>query len=235
MPLYLLHALPLAPLPLESTRAAGYFNPRTVDRAMTGVSEKLDGYAEYVARKATDEFKPSNVVNVPGVSDRRAKRIISSTMHDLRDAQENALKQQYGAVVGAVYDDVENHSEDFVHYDAFYRNYEGTRDEEYRDALVERMRRIRDAIEPLVRSDAEGFWDAVAGTYDRDEAVEKLGTLFTAAETADRFSDGIVMRVTVPVPLRRKTFTYTEESIRAFDVAEGYAKDRLEKEADDAY
>ncbi|MFP4174205.1 MAG: hypothetical protein ACLFSW_00305, partial [Halobacteriales archaeon] len=101
---------------------------------MTGVSEKLDGYAEYIAHKATDEFKPSNVVNVPGVSDRRAKRIISSTMEDLREGQENALKQQYGAVVGAVYDDVETQAEDFVYYDAFYRNYEGERDEEYRDA-----------------------------------------------------------------------------------------------------
>ncbi|MFP4188776.1 MAG: hypothetical protein ACLFR5_05145 [Halobacteriales archaeon] len=202
---------------------------------MTGVSDKLDGYAEYVARKATDEFKPSNVVNVPGVSDRRAKRIISSTMEDLREGQENALKQQYGAVVGAVYDDVETQAEDFVYYDAFYRNYEGERDEEYRDALVESLRRARDALAPVVRADADGFWDAVREAYDRDEAVEELGALFTAAETADRFSDGIVMQVTVPVPLRRKTFTYTDESIRAFGVAERYAKKKVKNEADDAY
>ncbi|MGK2230310.1 MAG: hypothetical protein ACI9QA_000463 [Methanobacteriota archaeon] len=202
---------------------------------MTGVSEKLDGYAEYVARKATDEFKPSNVVNVPGVSDKRAKSIISSTIEDLRDGQERALKQQYGAVIGAVYDGIDSHADDFVHYDAFYRNYEGGRDDGYRDALVERMRRIRDALEPIVRAEADGFWEATRETYDRDEAVEALGSLFTVAETADAFSDGIVMQVTVPVPLRTKTFTYTEESVRAFDVAERYAKRKVEKEADEAY
>lgn len=202
---------------------------------MTDVSEKLDGYAEYVARKAADEFKPSNVANVPGVSDRRAKRVISSTMEDLREGQEKALKQQYGAAVGAVYDDVETHAEDFVYYDAFYRNYEGTRDDEFRNALVERLRRARDALAPVVRADADGFWDAARAAYDRDEAVNEIGKLFTAAETAQRFSDGVVMEVTVPIPLRKKTFRYTEESIRAFDVAERYAKGKVEKEADEAY
>jgi hypothetical protein len=161
--------------------------------------------------------------------------MISSTMNNLRDAQENALKQQYGAVVGAVYDGVEAHADDFVHYDAFYRNYEGGRAAEYRNALVERLRRATDALAPVVTADADGFWGSAREAYDRDEAVEAVGTLFTASETADRFSEGIVMEVTVPVPLRRKTFTYTDESVRAFGVAESHAKRKVEKEADKAY
>ena len=202
---------------------------------MTGLFDKLDAYAEYVARKAAEEFKPSNVADVPGVSDRRAKRIISSTMEDMREGQERALKQQYGAVVGAVHDDVEAHAEDFVYYDAFYRNYEGTRDDEFRDALIERLRRSSDALSPIVRADTDGFWDAAREAYGREEAVDEVGTLFTAAETARRFSDGIVMEVTVPVPLSRKTFRYTEESVRAFAVGERYARKKVENEADEAY
>lgn len=200
---------------------------------MTDVSDKLDEYAVYVARKATDEFKPSNVVNIPGISDRRAKRMISSTIESLRNGQEKALKQQYGAVVGSVYDAIDNHLEDYVHYDAFYRNYEGSREQEFRDALADRMRRMQDAVEPIVNADAEDFWDATREAYDRDEAVEELRELFTASDTSWRFSDGIVMEVTVPI--RRKTYTYTEESIRAFEVGEKYAKKKVEMDAKEAY
>jgi len=202
---------------------------------MTDVPTKLDGYAELIAREATDGFKPSNVVNVPGVSDRRAKRIVSSTIDDMRGSQEHALKQQYGAVVGSVYDGVGAHADDFVHYDAFYRNYEGTRGEEYHEALVERLRTASDALGPVVRADAEGFWDSVRAAYDRDGAVEAIATLFTAAETARRFNDGVVMQVTVPVPFRRKTYRYTDESVRAFGVAEDHATRKVEDEADEAY
>lgn len=203
---------------------------------MTDVLEKLDGYAEHVAQRATDEFKPSNVVNVPGVSDRRAKRMISSTMEGLKEAQTKALKRQYGAVVGSVYDDdIDAHSDDFVHNDAFYRNYEGRRAGEFREALVGRMRDMNDTLTPVVEADPEEFWEATREAYDREEAVGALGTLFTASETARRFSDGIVMEVTVPVPLRRKTFTYTDESIRSFAVGEKSAVKKVEKEAEEAY
>jgi hypothetical protein len=201
---------------------------------MTDVSDKLDEYAVYVARKATDEFKPSNVVNIPGISDRRAKRMISSTIESLRSGQEKALKQQYGAVVGSVHDDsIDNHLDDYVHYDAFYRNYEGSREQQFRDALADRMRSMQEALSPIVTADAEDFWDATREAYGRDEAVEQLRKLFTASETAWGFSDGIVMEVTVP--LRRKTYTYTEESIRALEVGEKYAKKKVEMDAEEAY
>ncbi len=200
------------------------------------VTEKLDEYAEYVTRKASEEFKPMNVVNVPGVSNRRARKAVSSTMRDMKRAQERVLKKQYSAVVGSVYDDdVDAHLGDFIHNDAFYRNYEGDRDEDYRDALEERMRRMHDALRPVVLAEPEGFWESARGVYDRNEAVEALGELFTASETASRFSDGIVMQVTVPVPLSKKTYTYTDESIRAFGVGEKSALKKLEMEADEAY
>ena len=209
------------------------FNPGTHTSGMTEVRDRLDGYAEYVAERATDEFKPTNVVNIPGVSDKRAKSMISSTMEKMEKGQAKALRRQYGAAVDAVGGDVDEHAETFIENDAFYRNYEGDRDEEFRDALVDRLRETRDALAPVVESDEDGFWDAVRDAYDHEEAVDQLGKLFTATETAKRFSDGIVMEIDVPV--RSKNYTYTEESLRAFGVAENDARKKVAKEADEAY
>jgi hypothetical protein len=200
---------------------------------MTDVREKLYEYAAFVADEATGNFRPTNVVSIPGVSDERARGMISSTMESMEKAQAKALRRQYGAAVDSVGDEVENHADDFVENDAFYRNYEGDRDEEFRDALVERLRETRDALAPIVEADADGFWDAVREAYDQDEATENLRKLFTATETARRFEDGIMMEIEVPV--RSKNYTYTDESLRAFGVAEEKAKEKVEKEAEEAY
>jgi len=200
---------------------------------MADVREKLDAYAGFVADEATDEFRPTNVVNIPGVSDERAKSMISSTMESMEKAQAKALRRQYAAAVDAVGGEIEKHTDDFIKNDAFYRNYEGDSEEEFRDALVERLRETCDALAPIVEADADGFWDAVREAYDQDEAVENLRKLFTATETARRFEDGIVMEIEVPV--RSKNYTYTDESLRAFEVAEEKAREKVEKEAEEAY
>ena len=200
---------------------------------MTGVKEKLDSYAEFVAEVATEEFDTTNVVSIPGVSDDRAKGMISSTMERMEEGQAKALRRQYGAALEAVDDGVEAHREGFVENDAFYRSYEGDRDKEFREALVERMRETRDALEPVVEADADGFGDAAQEAYGHKEAVEELGKLFTATETAERFSDGIVMEIDVPVG--SGNYTYTDESLRSFGVAEERARERFAEEADDAY
>ena len=200
---------------------------------MTDVREKLDEYAAFVAEVATDEFDTTNVVNIPGVSDDRAKGMISSTMEKMEEGQAKALRRQYGAALDAVDDGVEAHAEDFVENDAFYRSYEGDRDEEFREALVERMRETRDVLEPLVEAEADDFWDAVREAYDHKKALEELGSLFTATETAERFSEGIAMEIDVPVG--SGNYTYTDESLRSFGVAEERAEERLADEADDAF
>ena len=207
--------------------------PPRIRRGMPDVREKLDEYAGFVADEATNEFKPTNVVSIPGVSDERAKSMISSTMESMEEAQAKALRRQYAAALEAVGGDVDEHADDFIENDAFYRNYEGDREDEFRDALVERLRRTRDALAPIVESDADEFWDAVREAYGKDEAVENLRRLFTATETAERFSEGIVMEIEVPV--RSKDYTYTDESLRAFGVAEERAKEKVEEEVGETY
>lgn len=200
---------------------------------MTGVKEKLDGYAEFVAEVATEEFDTTNVVSIPGVSNDRAKGMISSTMEKMEEGQAKALRRQYGAALDAVDDGAEAHREDFVENDAFYRNYEGDRDEEFREALLDRLRETRAVLEPVVETEADEFWDAVQEVYGHEEAVEELGKLFTATETASSFSEGIVMEIDVPVG--SGNYTYTDESLRSFGVAEDHAEEKLSDEADDAY
>lgn len=199
----------------------------------TGVKEKLDGYAEFVAEVATEEFDTTNVVSIPGVSNDRAKGMISSTMEKMEEGQAKALRRQYDAALEAVDDGVEAHAEDFIENDAFYRSYEGDRDGEFRDSLADRLRETRDALEPLAEAEADGFWGAVQEAYDHEEAVEELGKIFTATETAERFSDGIVMEIDVPVG--SGNYTYTDESLRSFGVAEERAEEKLADEAEDAF
>lgn len=192
----------------------------------------LHDYATYVADEATEEFKPSNVVNIPLVSDRRAKNRIADTLEDLRDGQERLLKQQYSAVLDGAAGEVEDHLDDFLDGEIYLRKYRGD-DEEFSEAVEERYRSLCKGFSPVTDADSDGLWQGFAECYERDETEEILEDLFGAYWTAKEFQDDIVL--SVKIPLTSKEYEYTEESLRAFGVAEKRARERASEELDDVY
>lgn len=200
-----------------------------VDRAR----EVLDGYAEYVAETAAYEFKPSNVVNLPLVSDRRAKRRISGVLDDLKAGQTKLLKQQYTAVLDGCLGDVDEHAAAFVDGEIYLRKYRGDRSEEFETTVVERYRSVCRLLQPAVTSDVEGFWSSFPETCTQEDALEAFELLFGAHETAREFEDDIVLAV--KIPLTGKEYEYTGESLRAFEAAEEKAVEKVKDELEDVY
>lgn len=195
--------------------------------------ETLHGYATYVADEATEEFKPSNVVDIPLVSDRRAKARISETLEDLRDGQERLLQQQYSAVLDGAAGDVDEHVDDFLEGEIYLRKYRGDEEDRFRSAIEERYRTLCDGFSPVVESSNDGLWRSFADTVDRETADSVFDDLFGAYWTADEFHDGIVL--SVKIPLTSREYEYTEESLRAFGVAEKRAREHATDELDDVY
>lgn len=193
----------------------------------------MHGYATFVADEATDEFKPSNVVNIPLVSDARAKRRISDTLEDLRDGQERLLKQQYAAALEGAGGEMEEHVEEFVDGEIYLRRYRGEREDEFRSTIEERYRSVCEKLSPVMDSSVDGFWSSFADSVDRDTADQVFEDLFDAYGTAKEFQEGIVL--SVKIPLTSKEYEYTDESLRAFGVAEKRARRRASEELDEVY
>lgn len=193
----------------------------------------LHGYATYVADEATEEFKPSNVVNIPLVSDRRAKGRISDTLEDLRDGQERLLKQQYAAALDGAERGPDDYVDDFLDGEIYLRKYRGDDEDGFRAAIEERYRSLCEGLSPVVDSDVDGFWESFAEVHDREAADEVLMDVFGSYRTAKEFQDGIVL--SVKIPLTSKEYEYTHESLRAFGVAEKRARNRASDELDEVY
>lgn len=200
-----------------------------VDRAR----EVMDGYAEYVAETAAYEFKPSNVVNLPLVSERRAKRRISGVLDDLKSGQTKLLTRQYTAVLDGCLGDVDEHASEFLDGEIYLRKYRGDDREAFEDAVEDRYRSVCRQLEPAVSSDSQGFWRAFPENCTLEEAVSAFESLFGAHEAARRFEDEIVLAV--KIPLTRNEYEYTRESIRAFRAAETEALTQVKGELEDVY
>ncbi|MFP4633094.1 MAG: hypothetical protein ACLFMT_06640 [Halobacteriales archaeon] len=193
------------------------------------ITEVLHGYADFVARRATEEFKPSNVVDVPGLSEKRSRSIVSDTLEEMEAKQSKALQRQYDAVVSAVEDGVDEHLEDYAEWDVFYRHYEGD-DDGYLDALESNMHGAVEGSRRVLDADEGDFWRGVETAFDREGASEYMDFFFRGYRTAEPYGDEIALELRVPF-LGRK-IRYTPESLRAFGVAEKHALDDVDRRLD---
>ncbi|MDZ7687978.1 MAG: hypothetical protein U5J64_04500 [Halobacteriales archaeon] len=60
----------------------------------------------------------------------------------------------------------------FLESDILYTNYEGDRSEELKDVMVQHFDEMARDMAPLVRADADGFWEATCEAYSKQEVEE---------------------------------------------------------------
>ncbi len=202
------------------------------------VREQFDGYIDSMYDYVAEEVQPLNAVGFPSFVSKPGKRAVMPVARRETDAVGRSFERKFGIVVDcAAGDDVDDRLDDYLESDAFYSNFYGS-DEDRRamaEELSDRLRRMSEAVAPIVDSDEERFWDAVTEVYDRKEAHEALDGCFDYADTAHRYADETELTITVDIGPFDVTVDYTDEAIRVLDISEGRLREEVRKDVDSVY
>jgi len=202
------------------------------------VKKEFDGYVKSVSLKALDELDPTQVVDVNLPPD-RIKSLLRDEIRQEMARVKSGFQEQSDFIVetaanGGVTDDDRRK---FLELDLYYSNYFGDeeRKAQFGEELGEYFEETVDNITPIVRSDEDDFWDCVAETYDRDEAVGILQRYFRRSDILKRYTDEMVLTMALDTGLPIEEVEYTEESVRVFGEGEKEMRRRVEEQADMVY
>ena len=202
------------------------------------VKKEFDGYVKSVSLKALDELDPTEVVDVNLPPD-RIKSLLRDEIRQEMARVKAGFQEQSDFIVetAAKGEATEEDRGKFLELDLYYSNYFGDeeRTEKFGDELGEYFVETVENVAPLVASDEDDFWDAVAETYDRDEAVEVLQSYFRRSDILEKYTDEMVLTMALDTGLPIEEVEYTEESVRVFAAGEAEMRDRVEEQADLVY
>lgn len=207
-----------------------------------------DGFERFVGEAITltaEEFSVARALRGtrgPGgtVLDRLLKRsdlLWSQVVRPELDAYRDRTLAQFDVVLDYAESDagIDAYRSDLLAADSYAEalrgDIPGERRERIRDRLVDRHRRLGDAVAPLVAAPEDEFWAALQSAYDRETASELVAQHFaftgplrehrdafemaTAFDPADVLGGGLF-----PGGLPTLEVEYTDEAIRAMRRAE---------------
>lgn len=203
------------------------------------VIEKLEEYIHTVAIQAIDELDPSRVmeVDLPSEAIKSAMRDdIRQEMIQIKASFEDQCR--YMVDVGDPETDaaVEDLLEAFLDADVFYPEFVGDDDARraLEDDLEDYFARSAVALEPLVASDADGFWPAMVESYGQD-AFDEFFVIFRRAEIVEPHAEYVRITMDLDTGLPIDEVEYTDEAVRVFRAAEEYLRAIIRAEAESAY
>lgn len=129
---------------------------------------------------------------------------------------------------------IEGFRDDLLEHDSYVESLDGRTHTRTREALVddvlERNRRLGDALEPIVDRPEDGFWPAMMAALDRNGAIELVERAFPFTGPLRRHRDAVVFEIRIDPQdviggpfawgLPSVRIEYTDEAIRAMHRAE---------------
>jgi hypothetical protein len=227
----------------------------TRSAVQTGVESLVDD----VARATAEEFSVVRALrdNGPvaelggGVADELAEseqfreRVVYPEIDEFRDGVLDLFDVLLDCAASQT--PVEERADAVLAHDPYYQHLRAdvsaSRREEVREGLLEYHRSVADALSPLVESDADGFWVAVADAYTESEAVAFVDQAFVFAEPAERFRADIVFQTELDLSeflsggvgllaasLPSPTVEFTDEAVRAIGRGEARVVEETKRE-----
>ncbi|MFC6962125.1 hypothetical protein [Halocatena marina] len=80
---------------------------------------------------------------------------------------------------------------EFLATNPVYQRYSGNNRRELEEHLLSHFETVRADLAPLVSSETDDFWEALAEEYSREEATEIIERHFSQAETFERYKDDL--------------------------------------------
>jgi len=121
---------------------------------------------------------------------RRGGKAVTGTIEDQMDEQGRVLVEYTAARVRGE-KRLDAYRREFLQTNPVYIRYDGDETATLEGHLLDHFEEAATDLEPLVASEVDDFWRALADAYTREEAEEILDRHFSQAETFTRYRDGI--------------------------------------------
>lgn len=79
----------------------------------------------------------------------------------------------------------------FLETNPVYKRYDGNNPEELERHLLTHFRQVGEDLAPLIKSDTDDFWQAVAEEYDKSEALALIDRHFSQAKTFKKYKGDV--------------------------------------------
>lgn len=204
------------------------------------VRDQLYEFLERGTEYAFEELKPVSVVApdfLPGNG--VVKLLLRPLIDDSVKEIEMGLKNELTLVMDYSEElardenaDAKKYRRKFLESDIFFRHYEGDRKDELQKVMIRHFEEMARDMVPLIRTDADGFWEGTREAYSKYETEEILRHHFSFVEkVVEEFGDGLEMRFS----LGPFDIGYTREALRILPEVEERLRLELVDELDDVY
>jgi len=186
------------------------------------VRKQFDAFIKRMDRYVAEEVNPLNAVDS---RIRLPKGAVNAALRPFVrgevDSVGSSFEKKFDIVVDcAAGDTVEQRRDEYLRADAFYANADPEMRGELGRELVESLRRMSENVKPLVESEHDEFWEAVADVYDEEGAKTAILESFDYSGTAQKYADRVDLTVTVRAGILSKEIEYTDEAVRSLTAAE---------------
>jgi len=221
----------------ESVKTAPLYESPVHPESREAVLGKFEEFMEEIIDDALTEFEPLRIVNMnrlPG--NKTAKSVLRPLIEDELSRFRENIERQFEIVMNyAETGNAEEHKEEFLRSDIFYKNFKGDDRRRIESDLMERMRNMGDDMRPLLETGEDDFWDAAIASYDEDEARRMLPKHFAYTGTVRGYRDSLNMTVEIGAGLLSTEIEYTDEAMRVLDIAETNLRNDLERRVEEFY
>jgi len=186
------------------------------------VRRQFDAFIKRMDRYVAEEVNPLNAVDS---RIRLPKGAVNAALRPFVrgevDSVGSSFEKKFDIVVDcAAGDTVEQRRDEYLRADAFYANADPEVRDELGRELVESLRKMSENVKPLVESEHDEFWEAVADVYDEEGAKTAILESFDYSGTAQKYADRVDLTVTVKAGILSKEIEYTDEAVRSLTAAE---------------
>ncbi|MFP4632513.1 MAG: hypothetical protein ACLFMT_03640 [Halobacteriales archaeon] len=183
------------------------------------VRSKLLRFVHVAALHSLDELDPFNVINVDlDMSSSALKEFFRSELRQETARIKARFQEQTEVIVDYAAEDggAEDYLDDYLASDLYYQAYDGEKETDFRDDLLDYLRTTGDNLRPVVESPEDDFWDAVLDVYTGPEALEVFDYHFDRSRIVRDYVEGLDLRMQVDTGLPIGELEYTEESLRIY-------------------
>lgn len=186
------------------------------------VRRQFDAFIDRMDRYVADEVNPLNAVDS---RIRLPKGAVNAALRPFVRSEVNTVgssfEKKFSIVVDcAAGDTIEERRDEYLRADSFYANADPDVREQLGRELLDGLRKMSENIEPLVESEHDDFWEAVAEVYDEEGAKKAILESFDYSGTAQKYADRVDLTVTVRAGILSKEIEYTDEAVRSLTAAE---------------
>lgn len=187
------------------------------------VRETYDDLLGLMAEEILDVVAEKAGGGLAGRAVRRGARRVTDRIED-RMGEQGEILLDYTAARARGDDDLRAYRRDFLDTNPVYTRYEGEEKAALETELLDHFDQAAQDLQPLVESETDDFWDALAEEYTRGEAEQILDRHFSQAERFTEYRDDIFSSKRIGNLV-----------IDILETAEGRFEDYLTEKLDEAY